>query len=74
MPFEAVGANERTNRMSGFAHLAIGAIALAAALWLGSGEVVAAPDASTTLLAAAVMTVLARGARAVGLLALSGPE
>jgi dolichyl-phosphate beta-glucosyltransferase len=60
--------------MSGFAHLAIGAIALATALWLGSGEVVSAPDAWTILGAAAVMTVLARGARAIGLLVLSGPE
>jgi dolichyl-phosphate beta-glucosyltransferase len=60
--------------MSGLAHLAVGAIALATALWLGSGEVVAAPDAATTLLAAAVMTVLARGARAFGLLVLSRPE
>jgi dolichyl-phosphate beta-glucosyltransferase len=60
--------------MSGSAHLAIGAIALAAALWLGSGEVFASPDAAAALFAAAVMSVLGRGVRALGLLLLSGPE
>ncbi|UCE87716.1 MAG: hypothetical protein JSU66_08425, partial [Deltaproteobacteria bacterium] len=60
--------------MSGLAHLAIGALALAAALWLGARGWVASPDAAALLLGAAATSLLARIARALPHLALAGPR